>query len=458
MAFEEVLERFGKETPAAVMARTTLTHVLKAEEMDRLFQRNCVKQKCGELLFSTVIDLMSLVALKIKPSVNSAYKHRVQTINVSVTAIYDKLQGIETSVSRALVRDTAHEFTSAVNFMTDGLAEPLLKGFETRIVDGSLLAGTEHRIKELRRLGAAALPGRSLVVLDPDRRMVLDYMPCTDGHASECTLFPELLEIVEPNQVWIGDRNFGTKTMLISIALDKQAFFIFRHSLGFVPKWDEIGKQQKVGQGVGGTIYEQAISISHAGREVRLRRITIKLAEPTRNGETEIHVLTNLPKRVKAAQVLKAYRKRWKIENAFQHVENVFNSEIETLGYPNAALFSFGVALLMYNVLNLTKLAIAAANKKPELADELSTYYLAQDVYGAWQGFAIAVTDTEFESVYGHLKTKQFAQHLMKLAKNVNLKTFRKNNRGPKKPPPAKISGNRGNHVATQRILDESRS
>ncbi len=458
MAFEEVLDRFSKEAPAAVMARATLSHVLNAERMDSLFKRNCVKQKCGELLFSTVIDLMSLVALKIKPSVNAAYKHRLKTINVSVAAIYDKLQGIEISVSRALVRDTAHEFTSAVNCMTDGLAEPLLKGFETRIVDGSLLAGTEHRIKELRRLGAATLPGRSLVVLDPDRRMVLDYIPCTDGHASECTLYPELLETIEPNQLWIGDRNFGTKTMLISIALDKHAFFIFRHSLGFVPKWDEVGKQQKIGPGVGGTIYEQAISISHQGREVRLRRITIKLSEPTRNGETEIHVLTNLPKRIRAAQVLNAYRKRWKIENVFQHVENVLNSEIETLGYPNAALFSFGVALLMYNILNLTKLAIAAANKKPELADEISTYYLALDVHGAWQGFAIAVTDKEFESVYGNLRTKQFAQHLIRLAKMVSLKTYRKNIRGPKKPQPPKISGNRGNHVATQRILDESRT
>jgi hypothetical protein len=458
MAFEEVLERFGKEAPAAVMARATLVHVLNAKRMDDLFKRTCVKQKCGELLFSTVIDLMSLVALKIKPSVNSAYLHRKQAVAVSVTAIYDKLQGIETSVSRAIVRETASELVSAVNYMADGLAEPVMKGFETRIVDGSLLAGTEHRIKELRRLGAAALPGRSLVVLDPDHRMVLDYIPCTDGHASECKLFPELLEVIEPGQLWIADRNFGTKAMLTSIDLDKRAFFIFRHSLGFVPKWDTVGKQKRIGRGVGGIIYEQAISTSHEGRTVVLRRITLKLDVPTRNDETEIHLLTNLPKRITAARILQAYRKRWKIENAFQHVESVLNSEIETLGYPKAALFSFGVSLLMYNILNVAKVAIAAAHKKPALADEISTYYLALDMHGAWQGLVIAVNDEEFESVYGNLTTKQFAQQLMRLGKRVNLKTNRKNKRGPKIQQPPKISGNRGNHVATQRILDESRA
>ncbi len=147
-------------------------------------------------------------------------------------------------------------------------------------------------------------------------------------------MYPQLLEVIEPGQLWIGDRNFGTKTMLMSIDLDKHAYFIFRHSLGFVPKWDDVGKQKKIGRGVGGTLYEQAISISHKRQVLQLRRVTLKLDVPTRNGEIEINVLTNLPKRISAARVIQAYRKRWKIENAFQHVENVLNSEIKTLGYP----------------------------------------------------------------------------------------------------------------------------
>lgn len=457
MAFKEVLDRFATETPSALMARASLARVLSAERMDQLFQRNCVKQKCGPLLFSTVVDLMSLVALKIKPSVNSAYRHREKSIAVSVTAIYDKLQGIEPSVSRALVHETATELNAIVGHMQAGLSEPIFKGLETRIVDGSLLAGTEHRIKELRTRGAAALPGRSLVVLDPDRRMIVDYIPCLDAHANECKMFPQLREIIRENEVWIGDRNFGTQEMLTCIALDKKAYFVFRHSIGYVPKWEAKGKLKKIGRGVGGVIYEQSIEISYQGRPLTMRRITLKLDEPTRNGEWEINVLTNLPKRYTPAVILRAYRQRWKIENALQHVERDLNSEIETLGYPKAALFSFAVSLLMYNILSLTKIAIAAAHNEPKLADELSTYYLALDIHGSWQGLVIAVTDTEFDSVYGNLTDKQFAQQLLQLAKRVNLKNNRKNIRGPKMPPPKRTSGNRGNHVATQRVLDESR-
>ncbi len=39
----------------------------------------------------------------------------------------------------------------------------------------------------------------------------------------------------------------------------------------------------------------------------------------------------------------------------------------------------------MYNVLSLVKVAIAAAHKNAALADEISTYYLALDIHGAWQ-------------------------------------------------------------------------
>ena len=97
----------------------------------------------------------------------------------------------------------------------------------------------------------------------------------------------------------------------------------------------------------------------------------------------------------------------------------------------------------MYNILNLTKIAIAAAHNNPKLADELSTYYLALDIHGSWQGLVIAVTDSEFDSVYDNLTDKQFAQQLLKLGKRVNLKNNRKNVRGPQTPQPKRTSGNR---------------
>ena len=339
MRVAEVFKRFEKESPISVMARTTLEHVLDSDRLDRLFEEYAVQQKCGDLAFSTVADLMGLVAIKAKPSVNAAYKHRTrEQVGVSIASIYNKLQGIEPAVGRAMVAETARDLQTVLGSLKKGLPASFVSGYKTRIIDGNHFAGTQHRIEELRTLGAAALPGQCIPILDPDHRLIHDVIPCEDGHASECTMFPEILELVEPSELWIGDRKFGTKTMMMAMALEKESHFIFRHSLGNVPGWKSCGSRVKIGKIGGDTLYEQSIEIEFRGQTLKLRRITVKLSTPTRKGDKEIHLLTNLPKRVKARQVTCAYRKRWTIETAFQQLAEVLHCEIETLGYPKSSV------------------------------------------------------------------------------------------------------------------------
>jgi hypothetical protein len=458
MRLEELLGRFQKESPIAVMARATLDHLVSNDRLNDLFEKHAVQQKCGELLFSTVADLMALVAIKAKPSVHAAYKHRTaDRVGVAVASIYYKLQGLEPSVGRALVAETGQEIGKVLSFMKAGLPMPVIEGFQTRIIDANHFAGTEHRIKELRGLGAAALPGQCIPILDPDRRLMVDVIPCEDGHAGECTMIPEILELVQPGQCWIGDRRYGTKTMIMAIAIDKKSHFIFRHALGNIPEWETSGPKVKIGKYEGDTIYEQPIVIEFKGQRLELRRITINLVKPTRDGDTEIHLLTNLPARIKARQVAHAYRKRWKIETAFQQMAESLNCEIETLGYPKAALFSFCMGLMMFNLLSLIKTAIAAWHQKPELAENLSTYFIALEISESWSGFRIAISDSEFHKLEGKQTASSLARRLISISKDVNLKRMLKSTRGPKKPPPTRKSGNRGNHVATSRILAANR-
>jgi len=52
-----------------------------------------------------------------------------------------------------------------------------------------------------------------------------------------------------------------------------------------------------------------------AGEVLFLRRVSVVLDKPTRDGDTEIHLLTNLPVRDARAQVIaELYRRRWTIE------------------------------------------------------------------------------------------------------------------------------------------------
>lgn len=166
----DAFDRFAKKTPISVMVRATIENVLSTQRLDAIFDENAEQQYVGDLLFSTVADIMGQVVCQIHPSVNAAYIDRRDEIGVTVKAVYDKLKGIETSVSRALVRDTATRMQAIIK-QTGGLQQPLLAGYRTKIVDGNHLRRTDRRIGELRKLNAAPLPGKSLVVFDPQYRL-----------------------------------------------------------------------------------------------------------------------------------------------------------------------------------------------------------------------------------------------------------------------------------------------
>jgi hypothetical protein len=55
-------------------------------------------------------------------------------------------------------------------------------------------------------------------------------------------------------------------------------------------------------------VLEQRIWFSDGGQLYDLRRVVLRLDEPTREGETEIVLLTNLPADVYAQTVAEAYR------------------------------------------------------------------------------------------------------------------------------------------------------
>jgi len=90
-----------------------------------------------------------------------------------------------------------------------------------------------------------------------------------------------------------------------------------------------------------------------------LRRVMVELDEPTRDGDTYIAVLCNLPEKdADARAVAKLYRRRWTIEHAFEDLALALECEINTLCYPKAALFGFCVGLVVYNLLAVVRGAL----------------------------------------------------------------------------------------------------
>ena len=87
----------------------------------------------------------------------------------------------------------------------------------------------------------------------------------------------------------------------------------------------------------------------------------VQLEQPTRDGETQIALLTNLPETdASSSLVARLYRKLGAVENLFQVATETFHCEIKTLGYPRAALFSFCMALVAYNLFSTLKAVLAS--------------------------------------------------------------------------------------------------
>jgi hypothetical protein len=180
--FSEIFNRFVTKSAVSVMFRGTLENAVTAELLDEVFCQTAKRQRCGELLFSSVVNLLAVVATGSRKSINDAYLARKEEFTVSVASVYKKLNGVETEVSRQMVRQTAARLADVVTHLAPR-RQPTLAGYRTKILDGNHLAATEHRIAELRTIAAGPLPGHALVVLEPDRMLATDVFPCEDGHA-----------------------------------------------------------------------------------------------------------------------------------------------------------------------------------------------------------------------------------------------------------------------------------
>ena len=173
----------------------------------------------------------------------------------------------------------------------------------------------------------------------------------------------------------------------------------------------------------------------------------------TRDGDKEIFIITNLPRNAAGAKLIAAiYRKRWKTETSFQELEKWFNSEINTLGYPPAALFGFCAALISYMILAVIKAALCAVHGVDKIEAEVSGFYISDEISGVYRGMMIAIPDEE-RRVFRQYTQSKFTEFLLRLSENVTLSTFRKHPRGPKKKPKKRKSDPETPHVSTAKLI-----
>jgi hypothetical protein len=453
MLLGKPLAVFVEKSPVSVMVSATLERVFEPAVLDSIFEDHAVLGYAKELAFSQCVQIMCDVVFKESPSVGAYYQAHPDEIPVSRQSVYDKLKRLEPQIAAALVHYSAKELLPCVKAM-GSQPPPLLPRYRVRVLDGNHLAGTEHRIFELRRFRAAVLPGQALVFYDPRFDLMTDVIPCEDAYAQERSLLDQALGCISARDCILADRNFCTSKFLFGIRRGG-AFFVIRQHASTL-SWELKGKRRLAGRdGRGRKIYEQAICLTdpETGETFTARRITIALDKPGKDRETELHILTNLsPQVAGAVRIADLYADRWTIETGFQHLTEDLRCEIDTLGYPKAALFGFCTACVAYNAVSVVKAAIRAAQGKQYVEEELSMYYLTLEVAQVTAGMMIAVPANSWES-FRRMSAKKFAATLVELAQRLDQRKYVKHKRGPKRKQPKKISGKTNHHVSTARIL-----
>lgn len=464
--FDEVLERFVAACPVAVLARLVVQRALSAAWVDGVFAAHAEQQYTRELLFSTVVDLMTLVTLGLRPSLHAAAQEALAsgTLRVTEQALYAKVNHTEPGVLRALVRESATRLVPVLRALrpTGITGTPWLAGYRVRVLDGNHLPATEKRVKALRGLRAAAMPGQTLVLYDPEHDLVLDLVPGEDALASEPTLAPPLLATAGPGELWIADRNFATRALVAALHERGAAVLVREHATRLAPT--PVGPRVYVGASATGGLYEQPVDCpppeaDRHGPVIRLRRIEVELDAPLGSGERVLRLLTTLPANAATAeQVAALYRQRWTIEGLFQRLEAVLHSEGRTLGQPRAALLAFGVAVVAYNVLAVVQAAIATtpeASRVPNAsASAISLYYVAHTIREHYRGMLVAVPPGAWAR-YDALRPAQLARLLRRIARAVQRAALRKHARAPtpKRPTGYAALKTVQRQVATARLL-----
>jgi len=443
---QKTFERFISKAPFAVMTRLVAGAFI-GEELDEVFDQHRERQYTRDVKFSAIAASVADVALNFSKNFNQAYTAHREEVGVSLTSYYDKINATETGVSEACVArsaEKAKELQDALGFVP----WEILPGYRCFGVDGNVLAKTDKRLSVLQDSKAAPLPGKAIARFDLQRQLFDRVYLLQDAHAVESATCDRIVDDLLPKDVIIADRHYCIVGFLEQIAVISSKFVIRQHGR---LKGVLLGDRQSLGRTDSGKVYEQSLRLSADEGALVVRRITVALDEPTRDGETEIHVLTNLPKQVDGKKIASVYRLRWEEENAFHVLQMTLTCELSSVGHPRAALFLFCMSMLAFNLRQTVFAALYQVHGE-EAVEQVSHFNISVNVSRYTDGMLTALDEEDWQEIVPST-LKGLASQLAKIAAGIDLNKFKKKTRGPKKKKPKRSGNEKSSHVSTAKLL-----
>jgi hypothetical protein len=441
-----LLEKYIRKCPFAVMTRS-LAQAFIGDHLDEVFDQRRERQYENQLKFSALAMSVADVTLNFCGTLHQAYKEHQEQLAVVVSSYYEKVRCIRPSLSEAVVQHSAEKSIE----LQDALGYrqwQILPGYRCLTVDGNHLPRTDKRLKPLRDSPGAPLPGKVVARFDLQRQLFDRTYLLADAHDQELMACDRLVEDLEAKDVLIADRHYCIIDFMEKIAA-ACGFFVIRHHGRL--KGELVGKRKRIGEIETGVVYEQTMKLRSTDDAMCVRRVTVELYQPTRDGDQSIHVLSNLPRAVDGLRVAEVYRLRWEEETAFHVLQMTLTCESSSLGHPHAALFLFSMAMLAFNLRQVI-FASLYAEHSDELVNEVSHFQVSVNVSRYTDGMLVCL-DSEFWEQYVPTESHALAALLCELSREINLSDFRKARRGTKKKKARRSKNVQSRHVSAAKRL-----
>jgi hypothetical protein len=356
--------------------------VADEEHLQSVFER--WRGRCYQKIisFALIVHLIADALLEYAGSGRRSFvraKERKE-LEASVRAVYGKLGRLPIPLSMAFLAECTDRLRPLYPEQAQTRLPKSVAAFQVVVFDGKALKRVAKRLKALRGIPGGLLGGRALVALDLTRGLAVVFHGHPDGDANDvrfvADLLPQVRQRILGPRLMMGDRGFCDLTNTPRFAEQGDHFLVRYHPKApFYPDAARPSRQGKDGQGRAFIEQWGWLGSPKNGKRFYVRVITLK-----RPSEEDLILVTDLldADAYPAEDLLELYRMRWGIERMFQQVTEVFGLQGLIGGRPEATVFQFAFCLVLYNLIQLVRGFVAAAEQRER--ETISTENLFEDV------------------------------------------------------------------------------
>jgi DDE family transposase len=457
------MEGFDKEVckrlPLGEASLRLFDFITQEEFLQDVFERYRGRSYEDVIRFPLFVQLIADALLQHGGSGYRSFQHAVENeeLQATIRAAYGKLARVPILLSVGFFGDATRRLEEVLPPTENSLPKSL-RYLELTAIDGKKIKHVVKRLKALRTIKGQVFGGKIVAAMSLRTNLAVGLAADPDGEVGDTPLVPAVLAqvrgIAQRPRLWIADRQFCDLIQPQQFAAEGDHFLIRYNAK--VKFYRDISRKVKTGVDAEGRTYHVEwgwLGSSKDPRRVYVRRVTLK-----RQGAEDVILVTDLldEEKYPALDLLAAYLMRWGIECMFQRITEVFHLRTLIGSTPQATIFQAAFCLLLYNLIQVMRQYIAAAQEiKPEV---ISTENLFVDVTRqliSWTemlstGDTVALLQTTCTAA-------QLARRLEVLLRKPWREAWRKAPSSSHKPQRNDQEYLKGGHNSVYRILRDAR-